>query len=229
MRRTFLYAFLSGLLFWNAPLSAQVFAPQSSGAGSKNTSAQSSKKDVYESAAAAEKKENNSFSASSATKNSQRPSYVKTDFSRTSGTPEKAKKYDNSQRKVYSFKIVDGDVVFDKDEDRSILISYDNFEIKKSFDSLIRCSIRLYVLNDFKDKITNFSFQLHWPDISTSVEMNRLNPGVRTYKDIMLLGDGCLNLDKTPTIEINRCRVKGKTQEECADAVKWFKLNKRNP
>ena len=52
--------------------------------------------------------------------------------------------------------------------------------------------------------------------------MNQLNPGVRTYKDIALFGDGCFSMDKTPTIEINRCRVKGLSQEACADAVKWY-------
>ena len=56
--------------------------------------------------------------------------------------------------------------------------------------------------------------------------MNRLNPGVRTYKDVVLLGEGCFNLDKAPTVEVNRCRVKGMTQEQCADAVKWFQSKK---
>ena len=32
--------------------------------------------------------------------------------------------------------------------------------------------------------------------------------------------------DKAPTIEVNRCRVKGMTQEQCADAVKWFQSKK---
>jgi hypothetical protein len=64
---------------------------------------------------------------------------------------------------------------------------------------------------------------LIWPEISTSLDLTKVNPGVRTYRDIMLLGDGCFSMDKNPTIEVNRCRVKGKTEEECANAVKWFK------
>lgn len=127
-----------------------------------------------------------------------------------------------NERAVYSFKIVDGELVFD-DTARSILISYGNYQVHKSFDNWVRCSLRIYVVNDLTEKITNFSFKLHWPEMSTVVQMNKLNPGVSTYKDIVLLGDGCFHIDKVPTIEVNRCRVKGMTQEECADAVKWFK------
>lgn len=154
---------------------------------------------------------------------SQREEYVKTNFDNEDLSE---KKYDNTNRKVYSFKIVNDKVVYDENEKRSILVSYDSFQVHKSFDTMVRCSIRVYVLNDFTDRITDFSFKLHWPDISTSVQMNRLNPGVRTYKDIMLLGDGCFSLDKTPTIEVNRCRAKGMTENQCADAVKWYKIRR---
>ena len=56
-------------------------------------------------------------------------------------------------------------------------------------------------------------------------EMNRVNPGVRTYMDVMLLGEGCFSMDKTPTIEVNRCRVKGMSEDKCSDAIRWFKKN----
>lgn len=140
--------------------------------------------------------------------------------------PTEENKYDNNQRKVYTLKFTDGDVVVDDETPRSILISYGNYQIHKSFDSMIRCSIRVYVLNDLTERITNFSAQLHWPELSTTIQMNRLNPGVKTYTDIVLLGEGCFNLDKVPTIEVNRCRVKGMTQEQCADAVVWFQGQK---
>ncbi len=134
-------------------------------------------------------------------------------------------KYDNSERKVFTLKMVGDELVVD-DNARTILISYENYQINQSFDNWVRCSLRVYVLNDLTERVTNFSFKLHWPDIDASVQMNRLNPGVRTYKDIVLLGNGCFNLDKTPTIEVNRCRVKGMSQEQCADAVKWYQSKK---
>lgn len=149
------------------------------------------------------------------------PNYVVKKFD----SDDDSVKYDNSERKVFTLKMVGDELVVD-DNARTILISYENYQINQSFDNWVRCSLRVYVLNDFTERVTNFSFKLHWPDIDASVQMNRLNPGVRTYKDIVLLGNGCFNLDKTPTIEVNRCRVKGMSQEQCADAVKWYQSKK---
>ena len=117
---------------------------------------------------------------------------------------------------------MNGEVILDEDKERSILIYYDNYQVHRGLDEYVRCSMRIYVLNDLKEKISSLGFKLYWPEISTSIQMNQLNPGVRTYKDIMLMGDGCFALDKAPTIEVNRCRVKGMSQEKCADAVKWY-------
>lgn len=190
---------------------AQMFAPNQGSANQKaaaqNTAAASSNQ------AAAEKQpildENGA------------PNYVVKKFD----SDNDSVKYDNSERKVFTLKMVGDELVVD-DNARTILISYENYQINQSFDNWVRCSLRVYVLNDLTERVTNFSFKLHWPDIDASVQMNRLNPGVRTYKDIVLLGNGCFNLDKTPTIEVNRCRVKGMSQEQCADAVKWYQSKK---
>ena len=135
---------------------------------------------------------------------------------------EKTEEYNNSSPKIVSFKIVNGEVILDEDKERSILIYYDNYQVHRGLDEYVRCSMRIYVLNDLKEKISSLGFKLYWPQLSTSIQMNQLNPGVRTYKDIMLMGDGCFALDKAPTIEVNRCRVKNMSQEKCADAVKWY-------
>lgn len=148
------------------------------------------------------------------------PNYVVKNFdNKQKAQPER----DPEERSVYSFKVINGEIVVDDNADRNILVYYGNYKINQRFDNWISCSIRVYVLNDLPTKITSFGAKLHWPDITTTIQMNHLEPGVKNYKDIMLLGEGCLHLDKTPTIEVNRCRVKGMSQEDCADAVKWFK------
>ena len=141
-----------------------------------------------------------------------------TNFSRD----DNAQKYDNSTGKVIRFKIVDGEVQFQEDKDRMILIYYDNYKVSKGMDNIVRCTLRLFVLNDLETKVSNLGFKLLWPNISTSLQMQQINPGVSKYSDIMLLGEGCFTMDKTPTVEINRCRVKGLSEEQCADKVKWF-------
>ena len=135
-------------------------------------------------------------------------------------------KYNNTSPKIVSFKVVNGEVVLDKNKERSILVYYDNYQVLRGLDEYVRCSLRIYVLNDLTEKISSLGFKLYWPEISTSIQMNQLNPGVRTYKDIMLMGDGCFALDQAPTIEVNRCRVKNMSQDKCADAIKWYEKPK---
>ncbi len=135
--------------------------------------------------------------------------------------------YDNSVPKVVSFKIIKGKVIFDDDKDRKILISSDNFSVSKGMDNIVRCKMRIFVLNDMTERLNSLGFKLIWPEISTAINLVKVNPGVRTYRDIMLLGDGCFSMDKNPTVEVNRCRVKGKSEEECANAVKWFRHTKK--
>jgi hypothetical protein len=139
------------------------------------------------------------------------------------GNETAEKDYNNSDGRVIQYKYVNGKIVFGDPADRKILVFVDNYKAEKGMDGIVKCSLRVYVLNDLLDRINNLSFKLIWPEIRTSIQMNKVNPGVRTYKDIMLLGEGCFSMDKTPTIEVNRCRVKGKSQEQCAQAIHWFK------
>lgn len=139
------------------------------------------------------------------------------------GDKKQEKVYDNSMGHVIEYKYVNGKVIFGDPDDRKVLVYIDDFKVEKGMSGLVRCSMRIYVLNDMTERINNLSLKLIWPEIKTTVQMSRVNPGVRTYQDIMLLGEGCFSMDKTPTIEVNRCRVKGKTQEQCADAVRWFR------
>ena len=205
---------LALIVSWN--VHAQTFAPNSKNARQPVVNTATAKNSANQAETKGQKaKDEPIFDENGA------PNIVVKNFDNLDRNQKKTETQRN-ERAVYSFKIIDGEPVFD-DMARSILISYGNYQVHKSFDNWVRCSLRIYVVNDLTEKITNFSFKLHWPEMSTVVQMNRVNPGVSTYKDIVLLGDGCFHIDKIPTIEVNRCRVKGMTQEQCADAVKWFK------
>ena len=136
---------------------------------------------------------------------------------------EQEKVYDNSVGRVVEYKIVNGKIEYGDPKDRKILVYIENYKVNKGYDGIARCSMRVYVLNDLEERINNLGFKLIWPEIRTSIQMVKLEPGVKSYNNIMLLGDGCFSIDKTPTLEVNRCRVKGKTEEQCAKAVRWFK------
>jgi hypothetical protein len=154
-----------------------------------------------------------------------------TDIDKTSLLPKTQTNFDpdsvefadpEKDPQVLHFKIINGEISIENPENRKILIYYDNYKLHRGFDKLLKCSIRVYVINDLQENITSLGFRLKWPEIATAVEMRQVKHGVKTYTDLMLLGDGCLRMDKTPTIEVNRCRVKGMTQEQCADAVQWL-------
>ena len=206
---------------------AQVFAPRTDSASARNASPVATQTKPYGVRPNVQKNQQmssatNTVTSPAASTTTDVAPAVKKNFS---GIDEK-KEYNNSSPKVVSFKIVNGEVVLDEDKERSILVYYDNYQVHRGLDDYVRCSLRIYVLNDLTEKISSLGFKLYWPQISTSVQMNQLNQGVRTYKDIMLMGDGCFNIDSAPTIEVNRCRVKGMSQEKCADAVKWYDKNK---
>ena len=133
------------------------------------------------------------------------------------------KVYDNSVGRVVEYKIVNGKIEYGDPKDRKILVYIENYKVNKGYDGIARCSMRVYVLNDLEERVNNLGFKLIWPEIRTSIQMVKLEPGVKSYNNIMLLGNGCFSIDKTPTLEVNRCRVKGKTEEQCASAVRWFK------
>ena len=139
--------------------------------------------------------------------------------------PEEKKEetIDNTYGAVISFHFEGDNVVFD--DKRNIFVYYDNYKVERGLDGLVRCTMRIYVLNDLKERINSLGLKLKWPEISTTIQMSRVTPGVRTYTDVMLLGEGCYTMDKSPTIEVNRCRVKGMSEDKCADAIRWFRNN----
>ena len=132
------------------------------------------------------------------------------------------KKYDNRAGSVFTFHIKDGKVEFEDNKNRKVLVWYENYNVVKGMDGFVRCSIRVYVFNDMVERISSLGFKIIWPGVRAGINMSKVNPGVRTHVDTMLLGDGCFTLDKTPVIEVNRCRVKGMSEDKCADSVHWF-------
>ena len=133
------------------------------------------------------------------------------------------KEYKNEYGAVISFHFEGDKVVFD--DERNILVYYDDYKVERGLDGLVRCTMKLYVLNDLREYISSLGLKLKWPEISTTLQMNKVKPGVRTYTNIMLFGEGCYTMDKSPTIEVNRCRVKSMSEDQCADTIRWFRKN----
>lgn len=129
---------------------------------------------------------------------------------------------DGSERGTAGFVQISG-----KEEENAgnIFLYYSNFKIIRSAANGVRCQVRFNVLNGLNSKLSNLSVKLVWPGINTNVSFSNVNPNFENYFDYMLLGEGCYSMDKLPNIIVNRCRVRGMNQEECAGKIRWLAKN----
>ena len=105
--------------------------------------------------------------------------------------------------------------------DELLLVSMKDFNVYRGLSGQVRCSARFFVVSTYKDVVSNVSYQLKWPNMSTRLSFSKIKPNIQYYYDYLLIGDGCYTMDKAPNVIVNRCRVKGKTQQECAATVRW--------
>jgi hypothetical protein len=127
----------------------------------------------------------------------------------------------NPDKGVVQIRFVGNEVVID-DKPKTLLYMR-NFKISQTLDGKTNCSMRFFVRSSATEKITNLSFRLKWPKIETALSFDDVMPNVATYFDYSLIGDGCYSMDSAPNIIVNRCRIKGMSQRQCADTIQWIK------
>ena len=93
----------------------------------------------------------------------------------------------------------------------------------RTMSGMVMCDVKFIVLTTLDQKINNLSFRLKWPGMETSLSYNDVNPNEETYFPYTLVGDGCYTMDKIPNVIVNRCRVKGLSQQQCANKIRWLK------
>lgn len=113
--------------------------------------------------------------------------------------------------------------ISNKKEPEQIQLSMTNFKISQNLTGTIICSVRFLVKSTMKDTISNISYRLKWPKMETPLSFSSIAPNTTVHLDYALLGDGCYNMDQTPNIIVNRCRIKNLTQQACTDAIRWVK------
>lgn len=113
---------------------------------------------------------------------------------------------------------------YDPNQEKPVIqIFMDNFQILPTFSKMTHCSMTFHVRSTLESPISNISFRLKWPDMETPVSFDNIPSKGTTSKSYLLLGNGCYQMDETPTVIINRCRVKGLTQEACTGLIEWVK------
>ena len=109
------------------------------------------------------------------------------------------------------------------DPDEKVYMYMRDFKISRNINGRITCDVRFYLESKVKEKITNISYRLKWQSMETALSFTNVDPEGLEYKDYTLLGEGCYEMDEAPNIIVNRCRIKGRSQEHCASIIKWTK------
>lgn len=104
-----------------------------------------------------------------------------------------------------------------------IYIFYSDFSVGSMMSGSTTCDVKFQILTTLDRKLNSLALRLKWPKMDTPLTFIDVNPNQQYHFTYTLLGDGCYSMDKIPNMVINRCRVKGMTQEECARRVRWMR------
>ncbi len=115
-----------------------------------------------------------------------------------------------------------------KEDDANIFMYINAVRMSRSATLGTTCRVRFITANGLNKKISNVSVKLVWPqNAMANLSFNDVNPNSEIYLDYMLIGPGCYQLDQLPNIIVNRCRVKGMSQEACAGKIRWLTKNRK--
>lgn len=104
----------------------------------------------------------------------------------------------------------------------SIKLYMRDFKISYNLHNSISCSMTFYVYPDINEKINNLAYRLKWPKMETVLSFSNVKPKQERSVKYTLLGKGCYEMDVAPNIIVNRCRVKGLTQQKCSSLIQWI-------
>lgn len=104
-----------------------------------------------------------------------------------------------------------------------IYLFYSDFSVGRMMSGATTCDVRFLILSTLDRRLNSLAVRLKWPHMDTPVTFIDVNPNQRYEMTYTLLGDGCYSMDKIPNVVVNRCRVKGMTQEECARKIRWIR------
>lgn len=104
-----------------------------------------------------------------------------------------------------------------------IYLYYSDFVVHRRTADSVMCDVKFQILTTFDRKLNTLAVRLKWPNMETPLSFIDVNPNQQYHMIYSLLGNGCYSMDGIPNVIINRCRIKGMSQEECARRVRWLK------
>lgn len=104
-----------------------------------------------------------------------------------------------------------------------IYLYYSDFSVRKMMSGSMSCDVKFEIVTTLDRRLNSLAIRLVWPNMQTPLTFLDVNPNQKYQMPYTLLGEGCYSMDKIPNIVVNRCRVKGMSQEECANRVRWMR------
>lgn len=130
--------------------------------------------------------------------------------------------YNPQNKKIQMKRVMEQPNAYQKDEGK-IQLSMKDFKISKNLSGITSCSMNFFVLSTVSSPVSSISFRLKWPDLEAPVSFEGVRPNQSSFRTHAFAGDVCYTLDKTPNVIVNRCRIKGMTQQDCANRIEWVK------
>lgn len=110
-----------------------------------------------------------------------------------------------------------------RSDNGKIEIYMQDFRISKGLSGILSCMMKIYVRSTLATPVSNISFRLKWPELEAPLSFDNLETEKPVFQMHAFAGKLCYTLDRTPNIIVNRCRVKGMSQQECAKHIEWVK------
>ena len=113
----------------------------------------------------------------------------------------------------------------ENEDDELIFLYYKDYAVRRMAGGRVECDVKFVALTTLNQKLSNLSIKLRWPKMETSVIFLDVTPNIQVYHTYTLMGEGCYSMDKIPNIIVNRCRIKGMSQKDCAQKIRWLKIS----
>ena len=110
-----------------------------------------------------------------------------------------------------------------RSDNGKIEIYMQDFKISQGLSGILSCMMKVYVRSTLATPVSNISFRLKWPELEAPLSFDNIEPERAVFQVHAFAGKLCYTLDRTPNIIVNRCRVKGMSQQECAGHIEWVK------
>ncbi len=100
-------------------------------------------------------------------------------------------------------------------------VSKGSFRLFKDIVGKMKCSFGVTLKSTLNKEINNFSLRLIYPHGTYAFIFRDIKAGGSDERFITTSGDICYNLSGVPDIDINRCRIYGASEKECAKRLIW--------